>query len=168
MPAEHQIRGLGPIAISVPEPRPTDTVLRDVLGMRQDAIRGADGARPTSMRWARGARSRASCRGRAGACRRRSRARAACTTSRSASRTQDYEAWDERLRRCGIPSSGPVDRFYFRSLYFREPNGILFEIATDGPALLPTSRWRCSGDKLSLPPFLEGRRQEIETKLKPL
>jgi glyoxalase family protein len=37
------------------------------------------------------------------------------------------------LVKLGMPSSGPVDRYYFRSLYFREPNGILFEIATDGP-----------------------------------
>jgi hypothetical protein len=45
----------------------------------------------------------------------------------------DYAAWADRLRQLRIASSGPVDRFYFRSLYFREPNGILFEIATDGP-----------------------------------
>jgi glyoxalase family protein len=42
-------------------------------------------------------------------------------------------AWTERLRGFRLPSSGEVERFYFRSLYFREPNGILFEIATDGP-----------------------------------
>ena len=65
-------------------------------------------------------------------------------------------------------SSGPVDRFYFRSLYFRDPSGVLFEIATDGPGFAadePVSRF---GLELWLPPFLEGRRQEIEAKLKPL
>ena len=45
----------------------------------------------------------------------------------------DYDAWAERLKEMRIPNSGPVDRFWFQSLYFREPNGILFEIATDGP-----------------------------------
>src|SRR5690606_18814137 len=45
----------------------------------------------------------------------------------------EYGAWADRLQQMGIRNSGPVDRFYFRSLYFREPNGILFEIATDGP-----------------------------------
>ena len=68
-----------------------------------------------------------------------------------------------------MPSSGPVDRYYFRSLYFREPNGILFEIATDGPGFAtPTSRWRRWASASSLPPFLEGRRAEIEAGLKPL
>ena len=64
----------------------------------------------------------------------RARAPAACTTSRSARRTRrsitpGRSAWVS----WGVPNSGEIDRFYFRSLYFREPNGILFEIATDGP-----------------------------------
>ena len=46
---------------------------------------------------------------------------------------EEYHAWASRLRQLGIRSSGEIDRYYFRSLYFREPNGILFEIATDGP-----------------------------------
>ena len=45
----------------------------------------------------------------------------------------DYDAWADRLNRAGMPNSGMVDRYWFRSLYFREPNGILFEIATEGP-----------------------------------
>jgi glyoxalase family protein len=45
----------------------------------------------------------------------------------------DYDAWAERLKAAGYPNSGKVDRFYFRSLYLREPNGILIEIATDEP-----------------------------------
>ena len=54
--------------------------------------------------------------------------------SRSARPTmREYDGWAKRLRELRIPNSGKVDRFYFRSLYFREPNGILFEIATDGP-----------------------------------
>ena len=68
----------------------------------------------------------------------------------------------------GIPSSGPVDRFYFRSLYFREPNGVLFEIATDGPGFTADEPLEALGEKLSLPPFLESRRGEIEGALKPL
>jgi hypothetical protein len=66
-----------------------------------------------------------------------------------------------------VPSSGPVDRFYFRSLYFREPNGILFEIATDGPGFATDEPLEALGEKLSLPPFLESRRQQIEAGLKP-
>jgi glyoxalase family protein len=50
-----------------------------------------------------------------------------------------------------IPSSGPVDRFYFRSLYFREPNGILFELATDGPGFDADEPMETLGETLSLP-----------------
>ena len=74
----------------------------------------------------------------------------------------------ERLQKLGVASSGPVDRFYFRSLYFREPNGILFEIATDGPGFATDEPLETLGEKLSLPPFLELRRAQIEAGLKPL
>ena len=67
-----------------------------------------------------------------------------------------------------IPNSGKVDRFYFQSLYFREPNGILFEIATDGPGFATDEPMETLGEKLALPPFLEHRRREIEAGLKPL
>jgi glyoxalase family protein len=67
-----------------------------------------------------------------------------------------------------VPQSGPVDRYYFRSLYFREPNGILFELATDGPGFASDEPMETMGERLSLPPFLESRRQEIEAGLKPI
>ena len=67
-----------------------------------------------------------------------------------------------------MPSSGPVDRYYFRSLYFREPNGILFEIATDGPGFATDEPLGTLGEKLSLPPFLEAQRPQIEAGLRPL
>ena len=85
-------------------------------------------------------------------------------------RTPSVEAlhqWTERLASFKLPSSGEVERYYFRSLYFREPNGILFEIATDGPGLRWTSL-ESLGQRLSLPPFLEARRASIEAGLKPL
>ena len=79
-----------------------------------------------------------------------------------------YEAWAARLNELGIPNSGEVDRFYFRSLYFREPNGILFEIATDGPGFATDEPMETLGEKLALPPFLEPRRAQIEAGLKPI
>src|SRR5215203_6293416 len=79
----------------------------------------------------------------------------------------DYQAWTERLQNLRLPSSGPVDRFYFRSLYFREPNGILFEIATDGPGFTIDEPLETLGENLALPPFLEGKRASIEAGLKP-
>jgi glyoxalase family protein len=68
----------------------------------------------------------------------------------------------------GIPNSGEVERYYFKSLYFREPNGVLFEIATDGPGFTVDEPLDHLGEKLSLPPFLEPRRETIESGLRPL
>src|SRR5690606_23428640 len=65
---------------------------------------------------------------------------------------QQYDAWAARLRDLRVPNSGKVDRFYFRSLYFREPNGILFEIATDGPGFATDEPLETLGEKLALPP----------------
>lgn len=76
--------------------------------------------------------------------------------------------WDEKVRERGFHSSGIVDRFYFKSLYFRESNGILFEIATDGPGFTIDGDIETLGEKLDLPPFLEERRKEIEEKLQPI
>jgi glyoxalase family protein len=81
---------------------------------------------------------------------------------------EQYDAWAERLIELGVRSSGPVDRFYFRSLYFREPNGVLFEIATDGPGFAADESMDTLGERLALPPFLEPRRAVIERGLKPL
>ncbi|MGG0670057.1 ring-cleaving dioxygenase [Lederbergia citrisecunda] len=76
--------------------------------------------------------------------------------------------WDGKVRERGFQSSGIVDRFYFKSLYFRESNGILFEIATDGPGFTIDGDIETLGEKLDLPPFLEERRKEIEEKLQPI
>jgi peptidoglycan/xylan/chitin deacetylase (PgdA/CDA1 family) len=81
---------------------------------------------------------------------------------------EQYHALADRLWEFGIQNSGEIDRYYFRSLYFREPNGILFEIATDGPGFTADEPLEHLGEKLALPPFLEGRRAEIEAGLKPL
>ena len=61
-----------------------------------------------------------------------------------------------------------IDRYYFRSLYFRSPGGVLFEIATDDPGFAVDEPLDALGERLSLPPFLEGRRDQIEAGLKPL
>jgi glyoxalase family protein len=81
---------------------------------------------------------------------------------------EEYDAWVERLEELGIRSSGPIDRYYFRSLYFREPNGVLFEIATDGPGFATDEPLDQLGQRLALPPFLEPRRSDIEAGLKKL
>lgn len=76
--------------------------------------------------------------------------------------------WIEVLNKAGLRNSGFVDRYYFRSLYFREPNGILFELATDGPGFDTDEPFETLGESLALPPFLEDQRQSIEANLRPL
>jgi glyoxalase family protein len=172
VPKEHQIRGLGPITLAVADLKPTDQVLRSVMNMRPvrdypdpaasgrsvhvyEMGEGGPAAelhvseRPDLPEAVPGAGS----------------------VHHVAFRTPDeeqYREWADRLRRLRVPSSGPIDRFYFRSLYFREPNGILFEIATDGPGFATDERLEDLGRSLALPPFLEPRRAEIEAGLRPL
>ena len=86
-------------------------------------------------------------------------------------RTPDAEEqslWRGRLREAGLGVTPQIDRYYFRSIYFREPGGILFEIATDGPGFATDEDAAHLGERLSLPPFLEGRREEIEARLEPI
>jgi glyoxalase family protein len=78
----------------------------------------------------------------------------------------DMAGWAARLDAKGYRSSGEVDRHYFRSVYVREPNGLLFELASDGPGFDVDGP--LDGNRLSLPPFLEPHRADIERKLKPL
>ncbi|MCZ2259553.1 VOC family protein [Sporosarcina sp. G11-34] len=81
---------------------------------------------------------------------------------------EELHAWIDVLNKAGLPNSGFVERFYFRSLYFREPNGILFELATDGPGFATDEPLETLGESLALPPFLEGKREAIEANIKPL
>jgi glyoxalase family protein len=168
VPAEHQIRGLGPIRLSVAQIARTEAVLTEVLGMSHDRVYELSEGEVRVYRMGAGGPAAeihlvaepklAPARQGAGA------------VHHVAFRIPDadYDAWADRLKQRRVPSSGPVDRYYFRSLYFREPNGILFEIATDGPGFATDEPLETLGERLALPPFLEGRRAEIEAGLKPL
>jgi len=81
---------------------------------------------------------------------------------------EEHRQWREQVAAAHLPVSGVIDRFYFRSLYFREPGRILFEIATDGPGFATDEDPLHLGETLALPPFLEPRRAEIEAGLRPL
>ncbi len=81
---------------------------------------------------------------------------------------EEHEEWQKNLRRLGIGATPVIDRFYFRSVYFREPGGILFEIATDGPGFATDEDAEHLGERLSLPPFLEPHREMIEGGLQPI
>ncbi|QDP41799.1 ring-cleaving dioxygenase [Radiobacillus deserti] len=80
----------------------------------------------------------------------------------------ELEEWVKKVKERRFPNSGLVDRYYFQSLYFREPNGILIELATDGPGFATDEDPEHLGEAVALPPFLEGNREEIEAHLTPL
>ena len=80
----------------------------------------------------------------------------------------EQQAWLQQLNGVGVPNSGVVDRYYFKSLYFRVSQGILFELATDGPGFASDEPLATLGERLALPPFLEPRRAQIEANLKPV
>ena len=81
----------------------------------------------------------------------------------------EHPRWDEQLREAGVPTSGIVDRHYFHSIYFREPSGVLFEIADDGPGFTVDGYTvEELGSAIILPPQLEPQRERIEAILTPL
>jgi len=82
--------------------------------------------------------------------------------------TEEHGAWRERTLEIGGRPTPPIDRFYFRSIYFREPNGILFEIATLGPGFTTDEPLESLGERLSLPPAFEHLRDRVEPVLTPL
>ena len=169
--AANQVRGLGPIVLSVPSLAPTDRVLQKVMNMRpvrqyahpesanhtvhvyEMNTGGAHAelhiaVQPDLPMMQLGAGG----------------------VHHVAFRTPDvdYDAWAERLNTMGMPNSGKVDRYWFRSLYFREPNGILFEIASDGPGFAVDEPEATLGETVVLPPFLEPHRAEIVSGLTPI
>ncbi|MGG3571805.1 ring-cleaving dioxygenase [Bacillus gobiensis] len=165
VPAEYGIVGLGPVKLTVQNAKATIGILTELLGFRikgneQDIVvletgEGGTGAEihveeKTDFppeRQGRGSVHHVAFR---------------------VDNEEELHEWIKRIREAKIPNSGFVDRFYFRSLYFREPNGILFELATDGPGFDSDEDIEHLGESLALPPFLEPKREEIEVKLKPL
>jgi glyoxalase family protein len=164
VPAEFQIRGLGPITLSVPDLKPTDMVLTQIMGMRP-ATRFGD----THVYHMNGVGPVAELHVRVEPNLPQAQQGAGSVHHVAFNITMDqYTAWADRLKTMRVPNSGPVDRFWFKSLYFREPNGILFEIATDGPGFGADEPMERLCETLSLPPFLESKRESIEAKLKKL
>ena len=171
VPEQFQIRGLGPIIMSVPDLKQTDVFLREVMNMRAVRSYGTPGNS--------GSQTQVYEMGPGGAA---AELHVAVEPGLPVAQQgagavhhvafniadADYQAWAERLAKMRQPNSGPVNRYYFRSLYFREPGGILFELATEGPGFGLDEDMETLGERLALPPFLEARRAEIERNLKPL
>lgn len=172
VPAEHQLRGLGPVTMTVRALPPTDAVLREVTGMR--ALReyddpegggavvhvyGMDGDGPHAELHVAVRPDMPPARPGAGGVHH---------VAFRAPDDQTHRAWLDRLTEHRVPNSGWVDRFWFRSIYFREPGGILFEIATDGPGFAVDEDPGSLGETVVLPPFLEPHRERIVSALKPI
>jgi glyoxalase family protein len=84
------------------------------------------------------------------------------------SRPEEHEGWRERVLEAGARPTPVIERFYFRSIYFREPSGVLFEIATMGPGFTTDEPLESLGERLSLPPAFEHLRDQVEPVLTPL
>jgi glyoxalase family protein len=85
-----------------------------------------------------------------------------------ASAMDDHEPWRQRVIDAGMHPTPVIDRFWFRSIYFREPSGVLFEIATLGPGFTADESLETLGEKLTLPPNFEQYRDQLERQLTPL
>jgi glyoxalase family protein len=172
VPQEHQIMGLGPVRLTVKDPEETLYALMKIMGYR---LRGSykaevegqkdiivldtgDGGSGTEIHLEERSDLAFERQGYGG-------------VHHVAFRVEDeaeLREWIERVDANQIRNSGFVERFYFKSLYFREPNGILFELATDGPGFDTDEELELLGEGLSLPPYLENKREYIEKVLKPL
>ena len=170
VPGEHQIRGLGYTEITVPSLEPTDRFLTTALGLRHDhTYRGADAAGYDVHVYAigdGGTHAEVHVAVRPDLPRARYGAGGVHHVALRVPDGQSMDDWVTRLDGAGYRNSGIVDRHYFTSAYVREPNHVLFELATDGPGFEVDGPIDAS--RLSLPPFLEPRRMEIEAKLRPL
>ncbi len=172
VPAEHQIRGLAHIGLTVRQLGPTAQVLTDVLNFRLAGVfpspsnadaklvvfESGEGGPGTEVRVEERPDLRPARLGSGG-------------VHHVAFRAPDdtvHRAWRDRVRAAGLGITDVIDRYYFKSLYFREPGGILFEIATDGPGFATDEDAAHLGERLALPPFLEPHRAAIEAGLKPL
>jgi glyoxalase family protein len=170
VPAQFQLRGLHGVTLAGVQPQLTADVLTQVMGFRlreerehpeggrEYAFEVGPGGPGTEVKLWLPAQPVRSHQGRGG-------------VHHVAFRVPDdaaHEAWRSRIEAAGLQVTPVIDRFYFKSVYFREPGGNLFEIATDGPGFTADEPLDELGGRLALPPFLEPRREEIEAGLAPL
>lgn len=163
---QQSIIGLGPIHLTVPSAAPTVKVLTDLMGFRE-----ALSDDPNLLRFETGE-------GGTGAevhlhvnsdlPRERPGRGSVHHVAFRVHDEAELEQWAEKVQAAGLMNSGIVERYYFKALYFREPNHILFEISTDGPGFAQDEDPEHLGEALALPPFLEPQREQIESKLKPI
>ncbi|HUX22681.1 MAG TPA: VOC family protein [Spirochaetia bacterium] len=170
VPAEYQIRGLGYVEVTVPSLELTQRFLSGALGMVNDHTYPLAGFPEFAVHVFRigtgGAHAEVHIIVRDDLPRARYGAGGVHHVALRTPRQQVMSDWSARLDELDYRNSGVVDRHFFTSIYVREPNGVLFELATDGPGFEVDGP--LDADRLSLPPFLEDRRSEIEAQLLPL
>lgn len=165
VPLEHAITGLGPVFIRIGDFDYFKEVLEKVLLFKETAQEGAfhlfevgEGGNGASVIVEKNGSLPMAQQGFG-------------TVHHVAFRVEDrtaLESWIERMNRIGLPTSGYVNRHFFESLYTRVAPGILFELATDGPGFMGDEPYETLGEKLSLPPFLEPKREAIEKMVRPI
>ena len=158
VPDEHALQGFDAVHASVADPRKTEKLLADVLnfesrGDHEWETRGESRGGSIVFEPAAG-------RGFGGA----------GTIHHIAWATvyDQHDAWRERVVDGGVQPTPVIDRFYFKSIYFREPGGILFELASIGPGFATDESSETLGEKLALPPDFERLREQVEPLLTPL
>lgn len=157
IPADHAVRGLHAVELSEHSIDPTAYMLRDLLGMNfagenagHASFTMTDGASGAQVEVVGGVRERGM--------------QAGGTVHHVAFSAPDLatmELWQRELRGQGVSVTEIMDRQYFKSIYFREPGGVLFEIATDGPGFATDEPLLELGRALKLPPWLEPSREQI-------
>jgi glyoxalase family protein len=163
VPAEHAIRGLHSISLLLADAEPTGAILSDVLGFSEDDRDGAilrfraPDAKAGAIVDLR--TSGAFVRGHQGA------GSVHHVAFRAADDADQVEMVRKLVNEHGMRTTEQKDRSYFRSVYFREPGHVLFEIATDLPGFAVDEPIETLGQALKLPPFLEGGRDQIEAVL---
>ncbi|PKV75279.1 ring-cleaving dioxygenase [Pontibacter ramchanderi] len=165
VPLEHAITGLGPIFVRISDFDSLKQMLEKVLLFKETAQEGAfhlfevgEGGNGASVIVEDNPTMRQAQQGFG-------------TVHHAAFRVADravLDEWTERLSRIGLPTSGYVNRHFFESLYARVAPQILFEFATDGPGFMGDEPYETLGEKLSLPPFLEPKRAQIEKLVRPI
>lgn len=170
VPVEKGIRGLDGVTLTVRRLAPTSKVLTEVLSFRQTReYTGADG-RPIVIfeTGDGGPGTEVHLMERPDLPPARPGAGGVHHVAFRTPNPEEQQEWRRRIIGAGLAASEQIDRYYFQSVYFREPNGILFEIATDGPGFATDEDPARLGERLALPPFLEPRRAQIEAGLRPI
>jgi glyoxalase family protein len=172
VPVDHQIRGLAHIGMTVSHLAPTERTLTDVLGFRRAGdFASPDNSAVNTVVFESGSGGPGT--------QVRVEERPDLPTAHLGSggvhhvafrapNDAEHRAWRDHVRAAGLGITDVIDRYYFKSLYFREPGRVLFEIATDGPGFATDEDAGHLGESLALPPFLEPHRAAIEAGLRPL